>query len=78
MGKEVGQVLGEISEDEHAHGRPMLSALAVSSVTGQPGVGFLGLAKTLGLLQDDSPEGQAKFWKQTREKVSQTWERQLT
>lgn len=43
MGKEVGQILGEISQEEHSHGRPMLSALAVGT-SGFPGSGFFGLS----------------------------------
>ena len=31
--QEVGQLLGEINEDEHNHGRPMLSAVAVEPTT---------------------------------------------
>src|SRR3972149_8350236 len=49
MAREVGQVLGEISEDEHNAGRPMLSAVAVS-VKGYPGEGFFALARRLGSL----------------------------
>lgn len=39
MGREIGQVLGEIAEDEVNSGRPMLSAVAVN-VQGKPGPGF--------------------------------------
>lgn len=46
MGKEVGQILGEISEDEVRAGRPMLSAVAVG-VNGKAGPGFFGLAREL-------------------------------
>lgn len=53
MAREVGQVLGEISEDEHDAGRPMLSALVVSAVTQSPGSGFYTLARQLGLLAAD-------------------------
>src|SRR5437879_3293679 len=44
MGKEIGHILGEISEDEVKGGRPMLSAVAVS-VNGKAGSGFFALAK---------------------------------
>lgn len=43
MSKELGLVLGEISEDEVACGRPMVIAVAVS-VEGKPGDGFYVLA----------------------------------
>jgi hypothetical protein len=44
MGREVGQILGEISEDKHAAGRPMLSAV-VERVDGAPGEGFFTHAR---------------------------------
>jgi hypothetical protein len=53
MQHEVGWMLGEISEDEIANERLMLSALAVG-VSGVPGEGFYNLAKELGRLHDDS------------------------
>ena len=42
MGRELGQILGEITEAELDQGRPMLSALAVS-VNGTPSEGFFKL-----------------------------------
>ena len=60
MGREVGHLLGAISEDEHVQGRPMLSAVAVG-VSGQPGDGFFALARELGKLQDDSTDGRRRF-----------------
>ena len=47
MGREVGHILGEISEDEFQAGRSMLSAVAVN-VNGKPGPGFFTLARELG------------------------------
>ena len=52
MGKEVGLILGEISEDEVRAGRPMLSAVAVG-VNGKAGSGFFGLARDLGRLDQN-------------------------
>jgi hypothetical protein len=75
MSKEVGHVLGEISEDELKYGRPMLSSLAVKTDTHRPGDGFFGLAKDKGLLHDDSPQGREQFWKTTCEQVYQKWEK---
>ena len=43
MGKEVGQMSGEISEAEHIQGRPMLSAVAISAPKRMPGSGFFDL-----------------------------------
>lgn len=72
MSREVGQILGEISEDEHAAGRPMLSAI-VERVDGIPGEGFFTLARRLGKLLAVDAEGEIKFWMDEREKVFQTW-----
>lgn len=46
MGQQVGIILGEISEDEVAAGRPMLSAIAVKA-SGEVGPGFYVLAREL-------------------------------
>ena len=61
MGKELGEILGEISGDEITYNRPMLSALAVG-VSGEPGDGFYSWAKGLGRLHDNSEEGHKQFW----------------
>lgn len=70
MARQVGQVLGEISEDEHKTGRPMLSAIAVSEA-GFPGDGFFKLARRLGKLTDAQAE--QEFLKAERESVYATW-----
>ena len=72
MAREVGQVLGEISEAEHAVGRPMLSALAISS-KGFPSEGFFNLARDLGKFSSDAPEEEKAFWKEEKESVYETW-----
>lgn len=72
MAREVGQILGEISEDEHGHGRPMLSAIAVG-VTGQPGDGFFELARRLGKVRGDNVDELLEFWKAECERVYGTW-----
>ena len=76
MGAEVGWVLGEISEDEHRQGRPMLSAIAVGS-SGLPGSGFYGLARELGKLEDDTNEGERHFWVEEKAAVYDTWKKRL-
>ncbi len=72
MGAEVGHLLGEISEDECRHGRPMLSALAVS-VSGIPGEGFFKLATQLGKLDLSSGVTKEDFWQKERDAVYETW-----
>ena len=74
MGKETGHILGEISEDEVAAGRPMLSSVAVG-INGKPGLGFFGLARDLGLLQ--TAEDEKGYWQRQREDAYQAWKRPL-
>jgi len=74
MGKETGQILGEISEDEVAAGRPMLSSVAVG-INGKPGSGFFVLARDLGLLQPG--EDETVFWQRQRDAAYQAWRRPL-
>ena len=47
FGAQVGKVLGRISEDEVAAGRPMTSAIVVSKDSMLPGAGFFKLAQEL-------------------------------
>lgn len=73
MGREVGQVLGEISEDEHKVGRPMLSAVAVNAA-GRPGQGFFALARQLGRLDEGaSKDEERNFWEGERDRVHGLW-----
>ncbi|HUG71396.1 MAG TPA: hypothetical protein VMM76_26840 [Pirellulaceae bacterium] len=76
MGKETGHILGEISEDEVNAGRPMLSAVAVSVVTGKAGSGFFALAKELGKFDGD-PTHEEDFWRDELQSVYETWKRPL-
>ncbi len=46
----IGQILGEISKQEHAAGRPMLSAVVTRKGDERPGPGFFELAQELGLV----------------------------
>lgn len=72
MAREVGQILGEISEDEHSRDRPMLTALAIGSAE-EPGEGFYELARRLGKLESDNPEDCYKFWVKERAAVYEEW-----
>jgi len=72
MGSEVSKYLGAISEDEVHHGRPMLSAIAVT-VEGKPGAGFFSLAVELNKLSDKGD--QHKFWEVERNAVYKTWQK---
>lgn len=72
MGRELGWYLGVISENEVKHGRPMLSAIAVT-VTGKPGGGFFGLAQQLGKLTSDDESVRNAFWEAEKKAVYETW-----
>ncbi len=62
--KEAGHLLGEISEQMHKEGKPMLSALVVSQQKGRPGSGFFELAVKLGRLPENASEDEKeRFWK---------------
>lgn len=74
MGKEVGQLLGEISQEECEQGRPLLSVL-VHGVHGLTGGGFFDLARDLGKLQATTAEAEAQFLERERNAVYATWRR---
>ncbi len=72
MGRELGQLLGEISEDEFLQGRPMLSALAVSS-QGKPSEGFYELARQLGKLKSEAEADEPAFRENECKALYETW-----
>jgi hypothetical protein len=74
MGKETGHILGEISQEEVAAGRPMLSAVAVD-VNGKVGAGFFTLARELGKLNEG--ENETTFWENECDAVYDAWRRPL-
>jgi hypothetical protein len=76
MAGETGQILGEIAEDEVKAKRPMLSAVAVSVVSGKPGPGFFGLAKQLGRFSG-GPADEEAYWQQELQLLYDTWKRPL-
>ena len=70
MGKEVGQMCGEISENEVSHGRPMLSAVVVKT-DGRPGEGFFTFARQIG--RWDGSGDKVDFWRSEIQEVYSTW-----
>jgi hypothetical protein len=74
LGAEIGHLLGEISDDEHGHSRPMLSAIAVG-VSDLPGPGFFDLARQLGKLNSQIRQDERDFWERERQAVYNTWRR---
>jgi hypothetical protein len=73
MAKEIGQLLGEINEDEHNNGRPMLSAVAVESTTRMPGEGFFKFAKELNKFDGETDEDKRDFWRDEIQRVYEIW-----
>jgi hypothetical protein len=74
MGAETGHLLGEISENEHNNGRPLLSAVVVKINTGIPGDGFFTLACQLHKLEENTtPEQKKVFWKNELNQVYEKW-----
>ena len=74
MGQQTGIILGEISEDELAAGRPMLSVVAVNKNL-TVGPGFFGLARKTG--QRKAGESKLEFVEREREAVYDAWRRPL-
>lgn len=64
------EILGEISAFEARHGRPMLSAVVVSTETYMPRIGFLRHARELGVYKGGDAEA---FFKSEIEKVWATY-----
>lgn len=73
MAKLVGHLVGEISEDEVKHGRPMLSALAVQKNTGEPGDGFFILAAKLKQFKGKSEAEKKSFLAKEKRKLYEIW-----
>ena len=71
MAKETGWMLGEISENEHNHGRALLSAVVVRKDIKMPGEGFSKLARQLGKLAQGQNE--QTFWQNELQDVYNTW-----
>ena len=80
MGREIGHVLGEISQDEvEQWNRPMLSAVAVHSTGNPPGPGdgFFVWARELGRLHSDDRKREMEFWEEEKDRVYRAWEQRF-
>lgn len=73
LGKQTGDLLIVISEQEHEQGRPLLSALVVRQSDGQAGGGFFALARRLGQLEGEDAASERVFWESEVQAVYQTW-----
>lgn len=68
--KEAGHMLGEISEDTHLSGKPLLSAIVINKRKKEPGQGFYTLAENLRKLPTGKTDREKKkYWEQERDKV---------
>lgn len=76
MGKEIGRLIGLISEDEVKNGRPMLSAIVIG-VSGEPGEGFYNWAEELKNVKLETKEAKRRFWEQEMVEVYETWRMDL-
>ncbi|GIH11880.1 hypothetical protein [Rugosimonospora africana] len=65
--------LAEIERYESAAGRPMLTSLVVSSISGVVTDGYVACARSLGHQVDDSPEGRVAFWESQCQQVYACW-----
>ena len=74
FGAQVGKVLGQISEDEVAAGRPMISAIVVSKDTMLPGAGFFKLGQELH--RTDPGEDEIGFAIRQIKRVHEYWSRE--
>ena len=74
----LSNILGDINIEEHAQGRPLLSAVATSVESNRPGIGFWNIAHDpLGLYDGDRDEGaQYAFWIPELNKVYAYWKAQ--
>lgn len=76
MGREVGNMIGVISENELQQGRPMLSAIVVG-VNGKPGAGLYAWARDLGRLQSEHPADEERFWEDEKEAIYKEWQKKF-
>ena len=69
-GKPFAKMLGEISTDEDAADRGLLTAVVVRKEDGRPGRGFFDkLARDRGRVFPDSEAGRDRFWVEELERV---------
>jgi len=67
---EIGVILDGINQDEHAEGRPLLSAVVVQRGTFRPGQGFFTMARGMGLFSGDDED---RFYSDELRRVHDYW-----
>jgi hypothetical protein len=70
---ELGQLCGEISEDEYLAGCPLLSAVVINQDKDSPGEGFFDLARSLNLFRGRGESAGTEYWLQEFERVCDFW-----
>lgn len=74
-GEPLAKMLGEISTDEDAAGRGLLTAVVVRKEDGRPGRGFFDkLARDRGRVFPDTESGRDRFWIEELERVYSSWQ----
>ncbi len=68
---EIGRILSEISCQENAGGRPMLSAVVIIPDIGYPGKGFFLLARDIGAMSSSIDD--RSFFAAELKRVHQYW-----
>lgn len=69
----LAEILGKISTLEHHQGRPMLTAIVVSSEEHMPGNGFFDLARRLGVLHKTGKMSELEFFATETKKAFFYW-----
>lgn len=77
MGRRIGDLLGAVSQNEAMQGRPMLSAIAVTSA-GKVSSGFFTLARQMELIKSESPGDEQKFLEDQQRKCYATWKQKFS
>jgi len=67
---EIGAILDDINQDEHAEGRPLLSAVVVQKDILRPGQGFFTMARDMGLFTGDDED---RFYSDELRRVHDYW-----
>jgi hypothetical protein len=70
---DVSELLREVAHAEHAAGRPLLTALAVTGKS-IPGNVFFTSARELGLLTSNDPAEEMRFWMEQERRVYEAWD----
>jgi len=72
----LGRILGEISQYEHANGRPLLSVVAVNKDSQYPSKGFFDLARELNKLQGTGAFAELGFFSTELQAAFDYWSKQ--